>query len=273
MQTNVHQQSKFIDRPVHSASIFESKGGNYLSITVTCMGWKTKNWRVKATPVIIIIMRKSRSGDTRFNRRSRLRVSMQVEPDVSVNLAAFFLKNIGLWISDDPAYERRRKVILVYTIWCIMLSSVVIGRDVYFTWFYDGVGIWLLKSRTNKTIFSILRENVSFHSTVCCAHLCSQDILYVVTNALSMMMITVKICMIVIRKEEFINLIVYMQENFWNENYYDFREKEIFENCKRTCAFFVSLVTTIGICAILSYLATPLIGKLKYHQAEIDRND
>lgn len=68
------------------------------------------------------------------------RVSMQVEPDVSVNLAAFFLKSIGLWTSDDPAYESRRKVILVYTIWCIMLSSVVIGRDVYFTWFYDGVG-------------------------------------------------------------------------------------------------------------------------------------
>lgn len=60
-----------------------------------------------------------------------------------------------------------------------------------------------------------------------------------------------------------------MQENFWNDNYHDFREKEIFENCKRTCAFFVSLVTTIGIFAILSYLATPLIGKLKY-QAEID---
>ncbi|XP_012345358.2 odorant receptor 13a-like [Apis florea] len=177
-------------------------------------------------------MRKSRSGDTRFNRRSRLRVSMQVEPDVSVNLAAFFLKNIGLWISDDPAYERRRKVILVYTIWCIMLSSVVIGRDVYFTWFYDG------------------------------------DILYVVTNALSMMMITVKICMIVIRKEEFINLIVYMQENFWNDNYYDFREKEIFENCKRTCAFFVSLVTTIGICAILSYLATPLIVQTVSNNSE-----
>ncbi|XP_031371293.1 odorant receptor 13a-like [Apis dorsata] len=155
----------------------------------------------------------------------------EIQLDVSVNLAAFFLKNIGLWISDDPSYERRRKVILVYTMWCIMLSSIVISRDVYFTWFYNG------------------------------------DILYVVTNALSMMMITVKICMIVMHKEEFINLIVYMQENFWNDNY-DFHEREILENCKRTCAFFVSLVTTIGICAILSYLATPLIVQTVSNNSE-----
>lgn len=78
-----------------------------------------------------------------IDRATGWRINMQreIQLDVSVNLAAFFLKNIGLWISDDPSYERRRKVILVYTMWCIMLSSIVISRDVYFTWFYNGVSI------------------------------------------------------------------------------------------------------------------------------------
>lgn len=77
------------------------------------------------------------------------------------------------------------------------------------------------------------------------------------------MMILVKICVIVVHKSEFINLIVYMQQYFWNVNY-DSREKEILNSCKKTCAFFVSSVTFIGICAILSYLMTPFTGILRY---------
>ena len=62
-------------------------------------------------------------------------------------------------------------------------------------------------------------------------------------------------------KKEFINLIVYMQENFWNVKY-DIHEKEILDDCKKICAFFVSSVTAIGICAIIAYLTTPFTGRL-----------
>lgn len=45
---------------------------------------------------------------------------------------------------------------------------------------------------------------------------------------------------------------------------YDIHEKEILDNCRKICALFISSVTTIGICAILSYITTPFIGRLKY---------
>ncbi|KAK1137086.1 hypothetical protein K0M31_001613 [Melipona bicolor] len=86
------------------------------------------------------------------------------------------------------------------------------------------------------------------------------DILYVVTNVLTMVMALLKICIIVRHKREFLNLIIYMHQNFWNVDY-DFREKEILNNCKRTCAFFIFSVTSIGICAMLCYLITPILGR------------
>ena len=70
-------------------------------------------------------------------------------------------------------------------------------------------------------------------------------------------------------KKQFINLIVYMQDNFWNVKY-DIREKEIFDNCKKVCAFFVSCVTTIGICAIAAYLTTPFTGRLLHEKKTKD---
>ena len=73
---------------------------------------------------------------------------------------------------------------------------------------------------------------------------------------------SIKICIIMKHKEEFIKLIMYVQQNFWNVKY-DFREKEILDNCKKTCTFFVCSVTIMGTCAILAYLTTPLIGRSK----------
>lgn len=88
-----------------------------------------------------------------------------------------------------------------------------------------------------------------------------QDILYVVTNNITLIISLVKICNIIIYKGKFLNLIVNMQENFWNVNY-DYHEKEILDDCKKICIFFISSVTTIAICAIISYLMTPFIGRL-----------
>ena len=87
-----------------------------------------------------------------------------------------------------------------------------------------------------------------------------QDILYVTTNILTVTMGLIKICIIMTHKEEFINLIVYVQQHFWNVKY-DFREKEILNNCKKTCTFFVCSVTIMGACAIVAYLTTPVIGR------------
>ncbi|KAK9293403.1 hypothetical protein QLX08_011639 [Tetragonisca angustula] len=158
---------------------------------------------------------------------------MQTErrSDISINLSTFFLKNIGLWIAEDSVEKRWMKLMLVFTTWNSMFASVIILRDLYFTLLYKG------------------------------------DILYVVTNLLTVVMGLLKICIILTHKNEFLNLIIYMQQNFWNVDY-DFCEREVLNNCKRTCVFFVSCVTSIGICAMLSYVITPILENIGKNQSE-----
>ncbi|XP_012345366.1 odorant receptor 13a-like [Apis florea] len=146
----------------------------------------------------------------------------ETQLDVSMSLSIFFLKNVGVWISNDPAEKRRMKILVLITLWNTMLGAVVIFRDIYFTFMYNG------------------------------------DILYVITNFLTVMISFVKIIIIMIYKKEFIDMILYMEKNFWNVKY-DFQEEEILNNCRKTCIFFVTSVSTIGICAMISYAITPII--------------
>ncbi|XP_050594246.1 odorant receptor 63a-like isoform X1 [Bombus affinis] len=147
------------------------------------------------------------------------------ELDISMRLSAFFLRHIGLWIANDPADERRMKIIFTYTIWNLIFGMIVLSRDLYFTWFYNG------------------------------------DTLYALANTMSLILTLVKVCVIVVHKKEFMNLVVYMEQHFLAVKY-DFHEKEILNNCRKICAFFISSVTTIGICAILSYISTPFIAQI-----------
>ncbi|XP_068978354.1 uncharacterized protein [Bombus flavifrons] len=146
-------------------------------------------------------------------------------------LSKFFLRSIGLWISKNSAEERRMKIMIIYTVWHSIFATVEITRDFYFTILYKG------------------------------------DILYVTTNILTVTMGLIKICIIMTHKEEFINLIVYVQQHFWNVKY-DFREKKILDNCRKTCTFFVCSVTIMGACAIVAYLITPVIANAGKNNSE-----
>ncbi|KOC60415.1 Putative odorant receptor 13a [Habropoda laboriosa] len=158
---------------------------------------------------------------------------MQTEKDsdISINLSKFFLRNVGLWRAENHAENRKRKALVAYTIWNMFLAIVVETRDMYFTWFYKG------------------------------------DILYVSTNLLSVILTTIKLTVVLIHKVEFMSLIDYMYEHFWNVDY-DLHEKRIMDNCKKTCIIFTSSVTTIGICAIISYIATPFIMHSQSNKSE-----
>ncbi|XP_043793990.1 odorant receptor 4-like isoform X3 [Apis laboriosa] len=65
---------------------------------------------------------------------------MQTESqlDISINLSTFFLKNVGVWMSDNPSEQRRIKMLFLYTMWNLLFSTVVNSRDLYFTLLYDG---------------------------------------------------------------------------------------------------------------------------------------
>ncbi|XP_003249268.2 odorant receptor 13a [Apis mellifera] len=151
---------------------------------------------------------------------------MQTESqvDISMNLSTFFLKNVGVWMSDNPNEQRQIKMLLINTTWILLSGIVINGRDLYFTLLYHG------------------------------------DILYSITNNITMIMALIKISIIIIYKGKFLNLIACMQQNFWKVNY-DYREKEILNDCRKTCIFFVSCLTTMVICAMISYLIIPFIAK------------
>ncbi|PBC27162.1 Odorant receptor Or2 [Apis cerana cerana] len=60
---------------------------------------------------------------------------------------------------------------------------------------------------------------------------------------------------------------VYMQQNFWNVNY-DHREKKILDDCRKTCIFFISCVTTMAICAMICYIMIPFIAQSGSNESE-----
>nr|XP_033203185.1 odorant receptor 13a-like [Bombus vancouverensis nearcticus] len=155
----------------------------------------------------------------------------ELDLDMSMVLSKFFLRSIGLWISENSAEERRMKIMIIYTVLHSIFATVEITRDFYFTIFYKG------------------------------------DILYVTTNILTVTMGLIKICIIMAHKEEFINLIVYVRQHFWNVKY-NFREKEILDDCRKTCTFFVCSVTIMGACAIVAYLITPVIANAGKNNSE-----
>lgn len=79
-------------------------------------------------------------------------MQMQRDLDISMVLSTFFLKNIGLWITDYPTEERRMKIMIIYTIWNSVFATIVITRDLYFTVLYKGVSIllWCIEKRNEQ---------------------------------------------------------------------------------------------------------------------------
>ncbi|CAL7937528.1 unnamed protein product [Xylocopa violacea] len=151
--------------------------------------------------------------------------------DVSIILCTLLLKIVGLWLAQDSVEERRRKVMIGCTLFSTVFATFVEVRDLYFTWLHKG------------------------------------DVLYVFTNTLTVVMALIKIYIILMRKVEFLDLIAYMREKFWNVDY-DANEKVIFENCRRTCIFFISGVSLIGMCVMFSYVSTPFTGRSSSNESE-----
>ncbi|XP_017766946.1 PREDICTED: odorant receptor 4-like [Eufriesea mexicana] len=157
---------------------------------------------------------------------------MQVQRwDISMKVTVFFLRNIGIWITNDPTEKRRMKILLTYTVWNSVWGFITAVRDLYFTSMYNG------------------------------------DVLYSLTTALTVLMGLIKICVILKHRGDFISLIVDMQQKFWNVKY-DFQEKIILENCNKICTLFVCSVTTIGMCAMLSYVLPPIFLNRERNESE-----
>ncbi|XP_076759019.1 odorant receptor 4-like [Xylocopa sonorina] len=151
--------------------------------------------------------------------------------DLSISLCTFLLKLVGLWRADNPSAMRRRLIMLSYTLFHTLLAIAIEVRDFYFTWI-------------NK-----------------------DDIFYVLTNSLTIFMALAKIYIILIHKVEFLDLIAYMEDKFWNVNYIS-EEKKILDGCRKTCMFFVLTVSIVGLCVTVCYIMNPLIARSANNQSE-----
>nr|XP_034179578.1 odorant receptor 49b-like [Osmia lignaria] len=151
--------------------------------------------------------------------------------DTSIKLSTFYMKCIGLWIAENHTEERQRKVAIFYTIWVTLFSSLVECREFYFSW-------------------------GDLSST-----------LYVSCNILSCCLTVFKIYVILAHKLEFINLIVYMRDHFWNGKY-DLQEKAILVECRKVCTFFTISVTFIGECAVVAYVVTAIVSNIGKNESD-----
>ncbi|CAL7937527.1 unnamed protein product [Xylocopa violacea] len=151
--------------------------------------------------------------------------------DASISLCTFLLKVVGLWRAENPSEMRRRQIMIVYTLSHTLLAVAIEVRDFYFTWI-------------NK-----------------------DDIFYVLTNSLTICMALAKIYIILMHKAEFLDLIAYMEDKFWNVNYEN-EEKKILDGCRKTCMFFVLTVSIVGLCVTVCYIMNPLIARRANNESE-----
>lgn len=96
-------------------------------------------------------------GHTRYVARDSFRrwsviMLIQRDLDMSMVLSTFFLRNIGIWVTNYPTEERRMKIMIIYTIWNSIFATIIIIRDLYFTVLYKGVSIllWCIEKRDEQ---------------------------------------------------------------------------------------------------------------------------
>ncbi|XP_017891477.2 odorant receptor 13a-like isoform X1 [Ceratina calcarata] len=160
-------------------------------------------------------------------------VNMQtgMRSDISVKLCVFLLKNLGIWMCETTLEQYGRNLMIALTYIFLTVATIFQIRDLYFTWINDS------------------------------------DILYNITNSLSLWIGTVKVSIVLLHKVEFLNLIVYMREKFWTADY-DAHEKNIVDKCRRTCIFFICCVTTVGMCVMALYIITPFLSQSQNNDTE-----
>lgn len=104
-------------------------------------GMRRNRRTIKRLLIIIVIYIFDGScvwDDTRWS------ITMQTDNqlDISISLSTFFLKNVGVWMSDNSDEQRRMKMLFIYTIWMLFCGTIISTRDLYFTLLYNGVSMF-----------------------------------------------------------------------------------------------------------------------------------
>lgn len=81
---------------------------------------------------------------------------------------------------------------------------------------------------------------------------------YTLSNSVGLFLDVMKVLIIIIYRKKFLNLIAYMQKNFWHLNY-DENEEMIMANVKRICVCFVYVQTFSSLITISFYMIQPFL--------------
>ncbi|XP_076678238.1 odorant receptor 10-like [Andrena cerasifolii] len=150
---------------------------------------------------------------------------LKSDDDLSLMVASIFMKISGLWLAADDDEQRRRNITLAYTISLILFSVYLQTTDFYHS--VDDIG----------------------------------DCLYIACNILSASMSLFKIVVLLLNRNFFFALVVYLQRKFLRSNY-DVYEETVMNECKRTCFIFITVFTFFTQATLASYVIRPIVANI-----------
>ncbi|XP_078041898.1 odorant receptor 13a-like isoform X1 [Augochlora pura] len=145
--------------------------------------------------------------------------------DFSIVLSAILMKCVGIWFADNRFEQRLRNGTFIYTIIAIVFGVWVQAEDLFHSW--DDFGV-----RT-----------------------------YIACNILCLNIALFKIFVISLQKKKFLDLVEYMDRNFWHSDYAPY-EQRIFVSWKRTCTYFICIFTIFTEASIICYAIRPIVANI-----------
>lgn len=88
--------------------------------------------------------------------------------------------------------------------------------------------------------------------------------IYIICNSMGLTIGLLKIIILLIHKNKFLGLIVYMQKNFLHLNYDEY-ETSIIVHAKQLCIYFICPFLVLCQSTVLCYGIRPIICKYKHH--------
>ncbi|XP_043793992.1 odorant receptor 13a-like [Apis laboriosa] len=155
-----------------------------------------------------------------------------LESDVSVSLTSIFMKFVGLWMAANEYEQRIRNIMVSYNVFAILFALWIQTMDIYNSW-----------GNIRACLFST-------------------------SNTLSLILPLLKIFILLIHKEDFFRLILYMKRNFLELQNYDDYERKVVIDCKRKCTFFICFFTFLTMATTASYIITPIIGNIGKNESD-----
>ncbi|XP_034178976.2 odorant receptor 13a-like [Osmia lignaria lignaria] len=151
--------------------------------------------------------------------------------DVSIGLTTFYLKITGFWLAVNRVRECFRSVAVIYTAFTVLFCLGIQIRGLYFCW-------------ADFTIST-----------------------FIACNAVGLVMNFSKLFLVFIQKKKFLQLIRFMQKNFWHSNY-DFYEKRIVASVKKMCTYLVCTFSFFSQFTVVSYCIRPAISNVGKNESD-----